>query len=66
VFKLDASVCGFELPVGFGVFFVPLVFPCFDFLDKDLFGGDAAARDWDDRTQSSDSAMSSHDPCWGG
>ena len=43
MFEFEAGVSGFELPVGFGVVFVPLVFPCFDFVDKDVYGGDAAA-----------------------
>jgi hypothetical protein len=43
VIEFDTGVCGFELPVGFCAVFVPPIFPCFDFFDKDLLGKDAAA-----------------------
>ena len=63
--KFDASVWGCEAPIGLGVTGVAVVLPGGDFLDEDLFVGDAAARHWDDRTASSDSARLSQLPCFG-
>src|SRR5215471_20163035 len=40
--QLNASVGGFELPVGLGVVLVAVVLPCIDFVSEDLLVGDAA------------------------
>ena len=42
MFEFDASVWGCEAPVGLGVMGVAVALPGGDFLDKDLFVGDAA------------------------
>ena len=40
--KFDASIFGGELPVGLGVVVIAVVLPGGDFVDEDLFGGNAA------------------------
>jgi hypothetical protein len=40
--KFDASIFGGELPVGLGVVGIALVLPGGDFVDEDLFVGNAA------------------------
>jgi hypothetical protein len=40
--KFDASIFGGELPVRLGVVGIAVVFPSGDFLDEDLFVGNAA------------------------
>src|SRR5215813_7364999 len=63
--KFDASIFGGELPVGLGVVGIAVVLPGGNFVDEDLFVGNAArSRHWDVRTPSSDSAKSQL-PCLG-
>ena len=40
--EFDASIFGGELPVRLGVVGIAVVFPSGDFLDEDLFVGNAA------------------------
>jgi len=40
--KFDASIFGGELPVGLGVVGIAAVLPGGDFVDEDLFVGNAA------------------------
>jgi hypothetical protein len=40
--KFDASIFGGELPVGLGVVGIAVVLPGDDFVDEDLFVGNAA------------------------
>jgi len=42
VLELDASVWGCEVPIGLGVIGIAVLLPSGDFLDEDLFVGDAA------------------------
>ena len=63
--KFDASIFGGELPVGLGVVGITVVLPGGDFVDEDLFVGNAAIGHWDARTPSSDSARLSQLPCFG-
>ena len=60
--KFDASIFGGELPVGLGVVGIAVVLPGGDFVDEDLFVGNAAI---EALTPSSDSARSSQLPCFG-
>ena len=40
--EFDASVWGREVPIGLGVIGIAVLLPGGDFLDEDLFVGDAA------------------------
>jgi hypothetical protein len=42
VLKFDASIFGGELPVGLGVIGIAIMLPGGDFVDEDLFVGNAA------------------------
>ena len=61
--KFDASIFGGELPVGLGVVCIAVVLPGGNFVDEDLFVGNAAVEALG--TPSSDSARLSQLPCFG-
>jgi len=42
VVEFDTGVWGCEVPIGLGVFGIAIVLPGLDFVDEDLYVGDAA------------------------
>jgi hypothetical protein len=59
MFEFDTCVgCG-ELPISISVISISNVLPSFDFVDEVCLPGMRRSRDWDERTPSSDSAISS-------
>ena len=63
--KFEARIFGGELPIGLGVIGIAVVLPRGDFLDEGLFVGNAAIEALGRWDPSSDSAGSSHLPCFG-